>query len=275
VTRYRLLDRRFPWSTTRPLLFHQLHTLPEGEAGTAALGRLLDDDALLIPRFYPQGPTWKAEGGEGSRMWGRDHLASDDGSIFLSTCRPLNGTAPMHGGAGRGHIPTLAFDLDDLASRGNIGWRPHDLFNVYGNLSDLLDMDADGERASAADRRKVASLLQGVARYGTIWNLAMARRLLVLEARALLAMPDPGGLRVEAESALQERTGGPRRRERHRYGIYWLAFIDKPASTGKAFPDVLEFTSRPEILVAGSVPVRLARFRFAGGADAVWEAMPR
>jgi len=260
--RYQLLDLGMPFSTTAPLVFHHLFSLPEDDRGRQMLLALLGADATLSPRGDRSG-DWSSFGAKRvSKFDIRDQMAGDGRFLFFSVCRPLSGPEPI--GLEGGYVPTLAFDLDDLASRGNIGWRPHDLFASYGHLM---------ERKRGSATRD----LQRLARLATVPDPEIVRKLVALEALVLAEPVRARAIEDEAYDVVLRRQVAASRRAPS--AIDWVAPFrlryeaEEDAAGPPGFPVTLRSQATSEVLLEGRLPLRRARFMFAGN-GATWERLP-
>lgn len=213
-----------PYDPDRPLLFHVLHSMPEGPEGARALERLFGSGEPLVPG--------KPRRGAMGRL---DREAGDGACLFFSPLRPFHGVpTPSR--------PTLGFDLDALAARGPVGWRPHDLLPSYGEAESRGEpLEATAEAHTVWGKRSVETLLRAEASRLRGGSGAASRAsdevLAVFGAPGVLGCPK-----------------GPR-----------CAFdaFNIPPSVDR-WPDALRSIVRSEVMLVGGVPARDASWVWDG-----------
>jgi hypothetical protein len=236
--------------------------LPPGEAGRRPLLDLLRSDASLVPLV-------RRPGARTHRIRERDLTAGDDEALFFTPLWPLwvggpsdpgapNATSILPIGRDMGRIgavvPTLAFDLAEVAAHGDLAWRPHDPYFAFGAA-----IEAGPLRGAAERVRKVAEC----------WAVRGARRVGALVRLGALAHQRGRSMVRAAERLL----GAEIRRPCNAEVAGWLG-DNAPEWTRSflpqaGFPEIRTSAVAPEVLCYGDVPVRSARFACDPG-TAVW-----
>lgn len=250
-----------PWSRGEPILFHVLTSLPRGRDGAA--GARLLARAVLSP---------SDERGKRSRVKDIDARAGDGRFLFLSSCRPYRGDEASNMPEYPRADPALAFTWSAVASRGEVGWRPHDLLAAY---------EALGKRARRARAAPPTDgHLRALADAATIWHGADAMELSRLWCASLEARGDERlGRRIRAEAkavwwpyarrCASELALVPFARQDD---VSWSQPFTVPSVKAETdrhgnftgWPASLSFMFGPEVLLRGSLPV----------ADASWVLDP-
>jgi hypothetical protein len=268
----------FPWDPDRPLVFHTLTSLPEGQAGSLELARLVGSGARLAPPVRRRG-SWGEQGK--LKITTVDVWAGDDRWLFCSSARPVQG-ADCWRWEGRHVRPTLGFAVEALQAHGPVGWRFGDLLGVYGRVIQRTV----GRRVRRMERYgspEVEAALRAVADWATITDPVLVRQLVRAHAWHVehLIRGDLEGQernRKMVLGLLADRIAHPpvivdhlRRRLQRQVGWPADGVIDLPGQRGwlRNFPtggkppypsEPRDWLFPPEVVVGGEVPVACALF---------------
>lgn len=260
----RIGPSRLPFRTTgTPLLFHVMHGGPTGSDGRKALRDLLKSTVHLRP--------------SGSRGATRsiDRSAGDGRFLFFSVARDYEGSDTGLGAESDRpstfDAPVLAFDIDDVAARGPVGYRAGDLIWPYAHLyaemegldedeaEGLVDADGGEVHPSIATVRSLRILADAA----TSFDLDLARTMTRLEALWLRGgdaerevVSERARSTLVAIAEVVRSADLPRsamdRVLRTLANPFWIRAPAWPASLGMA--------CLGEVLLQGEIPVAAARF---------------
>lgn len=288
----RLGSSRLPWSTEHPLVFHDLTSLhcrncrERRMTPYAVLTKLLLENAVLSPASKRRATKEKFWGGdeEATMSLNTDEFSGDVDWLFFTPLRKYDGMdvdKPLAGSA------VLAFDFDEWASRGQIGWRPLDLISPFKLTQEYVGWKY---RRKPNSREMLAKHLRQMADCYTITDRDLVRKLVHLEAEHLSGSPDA---QREAEALMAERSAECARTlhwlpkdEEDAYRMFKESKRNYPTETGIAL-DMAFYTgdigaglgvnlaqdATPELLLNDEIPLRSARWYT--NARGVWEEMPR
>ena len=282
-----------PFSLEKPLLFHELSTVPPGTHGDEILEDLLNRRAVLSPLNLRGDEPWADPEKLPKRLKKRDVqifpvdiAAGDDKYLFFTPCHPLHADFLPNA------RPAVAFDAHDLVQRAtNPGFRPRDLEGYYKNVIDhvgvlLEDEDPDDPEAEPApDYFSIETELHAVAEILTRNGAIPVKELIDLyndlifrgfddKKRPQTKRPTyPRDLMVELDQIIQPSTESDT--------VLWLAEecnieIDPGEEWVHAFQNINKYPyvpeQPPEVVIDALVPLNIGLF-FRDGVGR-WHPMP-
>lgn len=241
-----------PINRERPLIFHELTTMPKGPEGEIVFKELVRRNVTLIPLSWrdEQDPNWMIRvDREIGTIFEWDKAAGDDRYLFYTPCHPLT----------HHKRPALAFDAETLLRMANHpGFRPHDLEGMYRNVMQILKVDTDAEENAHVINDELSASAEILTRHGFDPVLGLIR--LYNELIFNFTELDHNDLMEKIDELVQPLL--------HRDTITWLreehdVRIDPEEVWIRAFQtfDARGITeSPPEVLIDCSVPITKALF---------------
>lgn len=286
----RLGPAGFPWNPDHPLVFHVL-TSATGKATPSPSGGVKSPYAVLTKALLedrslkPIATRRKLE----EKFWGTgeavtmslgktDQQSGDDAWLFFTPHRTVDGcTTELEPG-----LAALAYDYDEWAAMGEIGWRPLDVIAPVDSTVRYAELTYKNRDTRLENTRKMLRILTDCL---TVKDRGLIRELVRLDGLALggdstaLARADKL-LEPYNRRAMEKVTWLPRDYEQ----------MDRDLAAGKPYltpscmmmlhtsvgPNLtqnLTGDGDPELLLAGEARLRAARWYV--NAKGAWEAMPR